>query len=241
MRFSVLVGALVLASCFQQADANSSCLAERDLALNTAQIQAFGATRNFPSLPLKANEYVLTFDDGPWRATTPSLLKVLKDACVHGTFFMLGRYADKMSPIVKDIVAEGHTLGSHGYDHIPMVGMAPDVSIDEIRRGKLAVEEAAGPGQRDFLFRFPDNVETPELIAQARSLGLTVASYDFSPADWRGDPPAVTLARFAKLLQEHDRGVIVMHDRQPNTVLFLPMALDMLRARHAVIVRLRPY
>lgn len=233
--------ASVLALSFGFAPAAAGpCLAERDMAINTAEVAAFGSTRNFPTLPLKANEYVLTFDDGPWRATTPSLLKILKDTCVHGTFFMLGRYADKMAPLVKDIVAEGHTLGSHGYDHTAMVSMPPDVSLDEIRRGKNAVEWAAGPGQRDLLFRFPDNVETPELIAQARSLGLTVASYDFSPADWRGDDPAVTLARFKKLIQEHDRGVIVMHDRQPNTVLFLPFALDALRARHAVIVRLRP-
>ncbi|MGB2597829.1 MAG: polysaccharide deacetylase family protein, partial [Pseudolabrys sp.] len=48
--------------------------------------------KQFPStLPLRAKELVLTFDDGPWPGTTPKVLDTLKNECVRATFFLLGR------------------------------------------------------------------------------------------------------------------------------------------------------
>src|ERR1700712_4683671 len=47
--------------------------------------------KQFPAtLPLGHKELVLTFDDGPWPATTPHVLEALKAECVRATFFLLG-------------------------------------------------------------------------------------------------------------------------------------------------------
>src|SRR6202051_4452451 len=48
----------------------------------------------FPQpLPLGDHEVVLTFDDGPWPATTPRVLAALASECVRATFFLIGKPA----------------------------------------------------------------------------------------------------------------------------------------------------
>lgn len=103
-----------------------------------------------------------------------------------------------------------------------------------------AVESAEG-GLADGegrLFRFPSNRSTPELVAAVREMGASVASVDFSPEDWRGSAPEETLERLRKVLNGGDRGVVLLHDSQPNTVRLLPMVLDEIEGRGGRFVRL---
>lgn len=58
----------------------------------------------------------LTFDDGP-SALTPKVLDILKKEGIKATFFMLGQQAEERPEIVKRIVAEGHSIGNHTYNH----------------------------------------------------------------------------------------------------------------------------
>ncbi len=67
---------------------------------------------------------------------------------------------------------------------------------------------------------------------------MIVASYHLSPEDWRNHPPEETLRRLRQRLNANDRGVIVMHDIQTNTVPLLPMVIDELKSRNAKIVHL---
>jgi peptidoglycan/xylan/chitin deacetylase (PgdA/CDA1 family) len=63
------------------------------------------------------NGVALTFDDGPHPVTTRRILDVLANAQVTATFFVVGAKVEKHPEIVRAIVAGGHTLGAHGYDH----------------------------------------------------------------------------------------------------------------------------
>ena len=47
------------------------------------------------TLPLGDHEVVLTFDDGPWPATTPRVLRTLARECVRATFFLIGKPASE--------------------------------------------------------------------------------------------------------------------------------------------------
>ena len=60
----------------------------------------------------------LTFDDGP-SIYTDSILDTLKANQVKATFFVTGikLNTSQSIKIVRRIVAEGHTLGSHMYSH----------------------------------------------------------------------------------------------------------------------------
>ena len=58
----------------------------------------------------------LTFDDGP-SANTEEILSILREKDVKATFFVVTRGGEKAVSSMKQIVAEGHTLGMHSYTH----------------------------------------------------------------------------------------------------------------------------
>lgn len=60
----------------------------------------------------------LTFDDGPHISYTPGVLAALKAHQLKATFFLVGRSINGQSyPLVQRMVAEGHTLAIHSYNH----------------------------------------------------------------------------------------------------------------------------
>ena len=66
----------------------------------------------------------LTFDDGPFPETTPTVLRILAKAKIHASFFVIGRYLDgdderaKASrEVLKQVAAAGHLIGNHSHDH----------------------------------------------------------------------------------------------------------------------------
>ena len=67
--------------------------------------------------PTGTKAVALTFDDGPDRTYTPRMLDLLKANGVKATFCLVGKQAKAYPELVRRIVAEGHTLCNHTYDH----------------------------------------------------------------------------------------------------------------------------
>jgi peptidoglycan/xylan/chitin deacetylase (PgdA/CDA1 family) len=206
----------------------------------------FGAVQGLPPLTLAANEYVITIDDGPSAETTPRLLDALRAHCVKATFFLIGRKAASNPGLVKEISAQGHTLGSHSYRHPNLATMTEAEIVEEMQQGVDAVE-AAQNGERGTkgwrLIRLPGSassspIPSATLTEALHQKWLTIAGYDLSPQDWRNWPPKESFKRLFHAIR--DRGVIVFHDGQSNTILLLPMVLEELSRRGAKIRQLVP-
>lgn len=60
----------------------------------------------------------LTFDDGPIPGLTEWVLDTLKHYNIKATFFCVGDNIEKNKSIFNRIIAEGHTIGNHTYNHI---------------------------------------------------------------------------------------------------------------------------
>lgn len=60
----------------------------------------------------------LTFDDGPIPESTPFILKTLRDYGVKATFFMVGENVLRYHDLYNQIVAEGHQVGNHTFNHL---------------------------------------------------------------------------------------------------------------------------
>jgi hypothetical protein len=68
--------------------------------------------------PWPKREVVLTFDDGPHPYATPRVLKLLARHHFMATFFVVGHSINaKTAALLKQMIAEGHSLGSHSYNH----------------------------------------------------------------------------------------------------------------------------
>ena len=60
----------------------------------------------------------LTFDDGPIPESTPFILETLRRYNAKATFFMVGENVLRYHDLFNQIVAEGHQVGNHTFNHI---------------------------------------------------------------------------------------------------------------------------
>lgn len=75
----------------------------------------------FPNSSLSANKIgntiYLTFDDGPIPEITPWVLEELKKHHAGATFFCIGENIEKQPDLFRRIIAEGHSVGNHTFNH----------------------------------------------------------------------------------------------------------------------------
>lgn len=60
----------------------------------------------------------LTFDDGPIPDVTPKVLDILRQYNIKATFFMVGDNVRKYPDIFRLVLADGHRIGNHTFNHI---------------------------------------------------------------------------------------------------------------------------
>jgi len=65
-----------------------------------------------------AKELYLTFDDGPVSGPTAFVLETLQKVNAHGTFFCIGENIKKHPEIFREILASGHAIGNHTFNHL---------------------------------------------------------------------------------------------------------------------------
>ncbi|WP_339695524.1 polysaccharide deacetylase family protein [uncultured Marixanthomonas sp.] len=70
------------------------------------------------ALPNNDKKVYLTFDDGPIPEVTPWVLDTLKKYNAKATFFCIGDNIKKHPDIFKRILAEGHSVGNHTFNHL---------------------------------------------------------------------------------------------------------------------------
>lgn len=71
-------------------------------------------------------------------------------AGVKATFFTLGWIAERHPGIVRQIVAAGHELASHGYGHARVDSQTPSEFEEDVRRAKAVLEEQGGVTVRGY-------------------------------------------------------------------------------------------
>ena len=201
--------------------------------------------KHFPAtLPLRAKELVLTFDDGPWPGTTPRVLDALKRECVRATFFLLGRNAEANATLARRTLAEGHSIGHHTYSHPELNRMPLDKAEAEIDRG-IAADEFAVYGHRRTdpvmpFFRFPGFASTKPLLDRLSDRGIVVFGADVWASDWLPMSPEHQLELILARIDQAGRGIVLFHDTKQQTAAMLPAFLRALKHRGYRIVHVVP-
>lgn len=78
------------------------------------------------------------------------ILGMLDEAGARATFFTLGWIAERYPQVVRNIVAGGHELASHGYGHERASDLTPAQFRADIRRAKALLEDLAGLPVRGY-------------------------------------------------------------------------------------------
>jgi peptidoglycan/xylan/chitin deacetylase (PgdA/CDA1 family) len=190
---------------------------------------------------LKDKEVVLTFDDGPWPANTPAVLKALADECTTGIFFEIGKHATYYPEIAKQVYAAGHTIGSHTWSHANLNNkkLTEDQRKEEIEKGISAVKWALGGVSPASFFRFPALQHPPEMVTYLGERNIAIFSCDVDSFDFKyHDPKKVTNLIF-KGLEKKGKGIILMHDFHKETAALLPDILKRLKTEGYKVVAMR--
>jgi peptidoglycan/xylan/chitin deacetylase (PgdA/CDA1 family) len=189
---------------------------------------------------LRDKEVVLTFDDGPWQSTTPTVLKTLADECTKGVFFPIGKHATYYPEVLKAVAAAGHTIGAHTWSHAALTNkkLTEQQRKDEIEKGFSAVKWALGASPSPF-FRFPALQHPPEMVTYLGTRNIAIFSCDIDSFDFKTRKADQVVSNVMTKLNKLGKGIILMHDFQKHTAEALPTLLRQLKAGGYKVVQMK--
>lgn len=150
----------------------------------------------------------LTFDDGPYPPYTGQILDILKEEKVPATFFVVGRNAEKQPELVRRIVAEGHQLGNHTYNHIDLLKAGRATIADEVDHTNKVLQAITGSPAR--VLRPPHGFRDSVVVDVMAERGLKVVEWSVMSRDWTN--PGVDTIVSRTLDKVKSGAVILLHD-----------------------------
>ncbi len=176
-------------------------------------VTAIGPVRRalFPKLAGRgpAGHVALTFDDGPDPATTPAFLELLAARGVTATFFLLGPMVKRAPQLAAELVAAGHEIGVHGWEHKCLTLRGPRATYRDIAMATEEITAATGVSPR--LYRPPYGVLNTGALLATRKLGLTPVLWDCWGKEWtRGSTPESVFGTLSGSLR--DGSTVLLHD-----------------------------
>ena len=150
----------------------------------------------------------LTFDDGPAVTYTKQILALLKKYDAKATFFQLGQNSTAHRDLTAAVLAQGHALASHTWDHADMTKLSTTALTHEIDETTRALSKAKG-GPITCL-RPPYGAVNDRVRAAVAGRKLALHLWDIDPQDW--SRPGVNAIVSNVLAGAHPGAVSLMHD-----------------------------
>ena len=152
---------------------------------------------------------LLTFDDGPHPQNTPLVLDVLRKHNHKAVFFCIASEAEKYPELVRRIVSEGHTVGSHTYQHSwRTIFYSKQRYLEELQRADAVFKKI---GVKIEYFRPPLGVVNGTIGWACRAMGYKAMGWSVRSFDTRDESRARVLCRITKKLK--GGSIILLHDR----------------------------
>ncbi len=158
-------------------------------------------------IPNDDNEIFLTFDDGPIPEVTPWILDLLKKFNIKATFFCVGENIIKHSKIFERLIAEGHQVGNHTYNHLSGWKTDTDNYIDNIKKTDAVLNQY---GVSTALFRPPYGKLKPHQSKAVRNTGKNIIMWSVLTKDY--DPGLKSDTVYNNFLKASAGSIIVCHD-----------------------------
>lgn len=175
-----------------------------------------------PDMPMVA----LTFDDGPSKHTD-RLLDVFAAHGGKGTFFVIGNILENRSDVLQRMVAEGHEIGGHSWDHRQLTKLSPTDLNNQLTGTRAKIQELTGVDAT--LLRPPYGSYNSDVKNMCKDLGIVMVNWSLDTLDWKyKDPDRI----YETILSEvQDRDIILCHDLHGTTVEAMERVVPELIAR----------
>lgn len=160
----------------------------------------------------------LTFDDGPNDEFTPQLLDILAKHEVKATFFVMGAYVDEFPDVARRIVAEGHTIANHTYNHPDLSTVSDDEVLKQFIWTQESIEDVTGVWPD--LYRLPFGAGGKRVVDLMGN--MTSILWNIDSMDWYYQDTTLTYDHIMANLQPNS--LLLMHDTHQAT----PDVIDLL-------------
>lgn len=129
----------------------------------------------------REKKLAITFDAANSASHTLEILDILEEYNARATFFVIGQYARSNPAVCEQIVARGHELASHSYEHMEMIGAPANKAYSSIQRTDALLRTFNGDTR--VLYRPPSGRSTFRDRAIARGLGSEVILWSIDSGD----------------------------------------------------------
>lgn len=173
------------------------------------------------------NYISITFDDGPNPEFTPTVLSLLKKHNAKATFFLIGKNAEIYPDIVRQIIAEGHSIGNHSYSHSKNFGFFSTEKVaKEIQGANSVLSEITGKKLK--MFRPPFGVTNPNIKKALRKTLQKSIGWSKRSLDTTSLSEEKILKKITTNLEKGD--IILLHDSSAKTIIVLEQLLLFLQS-----------
>jgi peptidoglycan/xylan/chitin deacetylase (PgdA/CDA1 family) len=190
---------------------------------------------------MASDAVALTFDDGPDPRNTMDLLDLLRDQGVKATFCVVGFRVRDHPEVIRRIVAEGHTLCNHSWQHLQNLAQRDDSYLMWDLQSTNDAIHAAAPEAKIEYFRAPYGNFTHRLVDSAGRLGMKSIYWSVDDQCWQtaryGVGPAMA-DHITGLVQRDTRpgGIILSHENgKPHTISTYRSLVPWLKANFQLI------
>ena len=164
----------------------------------------------------------LTFDCGYENGNTPAILEALKKHNAPATFFVVGNFVSDNPELVKQMAAEGHTVGNHTSHHPDMSRISDMESFKkEITELEEMYKQATGQEISKY-YRPPQGKYSESNLKMARELGYQTFFWSLAYVDWYEDRQTTKEEAFEKLLGRiHPGAIVLLHNTSSTNAAIL--------------------
>jgi len=177
--------------------------------------------------PSAGNRIAITFDDGPTPGVTEVVLDELKKRNLHSTFFMIGKRVVDAPELALRVLAEGHEVCNHTFNHLKL-NTLPDQQVEwEIQKTQDTLCEVLN--QCPTWLRPPYGAFRKNQIGIPQSKQLGVVFWSVDPRDW--SQPGEGQIVETILTHTKPGSIILCHDLHKQTANCVGQILDGLLER----------
>ena len=155
-----------------------------------------------PDKPMVA----LTFDDGPSKKYTASILDSLKEHNASATFFVLGSNAENAPELLQRMILEGNEIGNHTFTHKQLTTLSKEGIEEEIRETKECIYSITNTYPQ--LLRPPYGSKNDIVVSCADD--EVIVTWSLDTLDWKDRDAKVIVNRIMDGVKDGD--IILMHD-----------------------------
>lgn len=175
----------------------------------------------------------LTFDDGP-SPYSKSIVNILNEYEVGGTFFFIGLNVEKYPEYVEYVHTNGYSIGSHSMNHINVSNLSYEKQESELLLSSNLIEEITN--EKINLFRPPYGAKNKHTKTLINEYDNKIVLWNNDPKDWKTrDADKI----FSHIKNSDVSGSIILLHESQAVIDALPRIIEHLQEQDLQIINLR--